>query len=75
MRKSQIPPSNDKLLADAPDPLPDMPTVILDVSQFQECFEKESDFINFVKVVQRMIENLTKKLREYPDSPVKVKME
>ena len=75
MRKSQILPSDGKLLADAPDPLPDMPTVILDVSQFQECFEKEADFINFVKTVQRMVENLTKKLSEHPNSPVKVKME
>ena len=64
-----------KLLTDIPDPHPDMPTVILDVSQFRECFEKESDFINFVKSVQRMIERLTKKLGEHPNSPVKVKME
>ena len=56
-------------------PETETPTIILDISKFQECFKEKSDFIDFVKAVQEMVKQLASKLSDHPCAAIKTKVD
>ena len=53
---------------------PEMPAVVLDVSRFRKCFDKDSDFLDFATAVETMVRQLSCKLSEADSAGVSVEI-